>query len=149
MCQLFRRIKNIENQRTRPYCSSVLVASTLAYTFSAWKTEVMDSQESLFQCFGGRRQNHPQCHLKRWSKTASMVSPKVDCAWSIWWPSVTEWWLRWMGEGQRMSPTWTSAKPLTWSLTTSFSLNWRSMDLKDGLFDGLRTGWLDAGKGLW
>ena len=39
--------------------------------------------------------------------------------------------------------TWTSAKPLRWSLTTSFSLNWRGMDLKDGLFHGLRIGWLE------
>ena len=27
-----------------------------------------------------------------------------------------------------MSSTWTSAKPLTWSLTTSFSLNWRGFE---------------------
>ena len=27
-------------------------------------------------------------------------------------------------------------------------LNWRSVDLKDGLFDGLVIGWLDAAKGL-
>ena len=26
--------------------------------------------------------------------------------------------------------------------------NWRGVDLKDGLFDGLRIGWLDAAKGL-
>jgi len=45
-----------------------------------------------------------------------------------------------------MSSIRTSAKPLTWALTTSFSLNWR--DLKDGLFSGLRTGWVDAAKGL-
>ena len=48
-----------------------------------------------------------------------------------------------------MSSAWTSAKPLTWFLTTSFSLNWRGVDLKDGLFDGLGIGWLDAGKGLY
>ena len=41
-----------------------------------------------------------------------------------------------------------SAKPLRWSLTTSFSLNWRGMDLKDGLFGGLRIGWLVTAKGL-
>ena len=52
------------------------------------------------------------------------------------------------GEGQQMSSIWTSAKPLTWSLTTSFSLNWRGVDLKDGLFDGLGIGGLDAAKGL-
>ena len=39
-------------------------------------------------------------------------------------------------------------EPLKWSLTTSFSLDWRGMDLKDGLFDGLGIGWLNAGKGL-
>lgn len=55
----------MENQKTRSHCSSVLVVSTLAYTFLALKTEVMDSQESLFRYFGGRRQNHPQNHLKR------------------------------------------------------------------------------------
>lgn len=65
MHQLFMRIKNMENQKTRSHCSSVLVVSTLAYTFLALKTEVMDSQESLFRYFGGRRQNHPQHHLKR------------------------------------------------------------------------------------
>jgi len=42
----------------------------------------------------------------------------------------------------------TSARPLTWSLTTSFSLNWRGRDLKDGLFGELGIGWLDAAKGL-
>ena len=40
------------------------------------------------------------------------------------------------------------SKPLTWSLTTSFSLNWRGVDLKDGLLDGLGIGWLDTAKGL-
>ena len=39
-------------------------------------------------------------------------------------------------------------KALTWSLTTSFSLNWSGVDLKDGLFDGLGIGWLDVAKGL-
>jgi len=48
----------------------------------------------------------------------------------------------------RISSTWSSAKLLTWSLTTSFSLNWRGMDLKDGLFDELRTGCLVTAKGL-
>ena len=52
------------------------------------------------------------------------------------------------GEGQWMSSTWTSAKPLTWSLTTSFSLNWRGVRLKGGPFDGLQRGWLIAAKGL-
>ena len=47
-----------------------------------------------------------------------------------------------------MSSTWTSTKPLTWFLTTSFSLNWRGVDLKDGLFSGLGIDWLDAAKGL-
>lgn len=27
-------------------------------------------------------------------------------------------------------------KPLTWSITTSFLLNWREMDLRDALFRG-------------
>jgi len=47
-----------------------------------------------------------------------------------------------------MSSTWTSAKPLPRSLTTCFSLNWRGVDLKDGLFDGLGIGRLDAAKEL-
>ena len=38
-----------------------------------------------------------------------------------------------------MSSTWTSAKSLTWSLTTSFSLNWRGVDLKNGLWS---IGWI-------
>ena len=33
-----------------------------------------------------------------------------------------------------------------WSFTTSFFLNWRGVDLKNGLFDGLGIGWLDAAK---
>ena len=33
-------------------------------------------------------------------------------------------------------------------VTTSFSLNCRGTDLKDGVFDGLRIGWLDTAKGL-
>lgn len=41
-----------------------------------------------------------------------------------------------------------SSKSLTWSLTASFSVDWRGMDLKDGLLDGLGIGWLDAAKGL-
>jgi len=40
------------------------------------------------------------------------------------------------------------AKPLTWSLITYFSLDWRGMDLKDGLFSGFGIGWPDAAKGL-
>jgi len=62
----------------------------------------------------------------------------------LWWSE----WLRWMGEGWWMSSTWTSAKPLAWSLTTSFSLNWRGVDLKDELFDGLGIGCLDSAKEL-
>ena len=58
-----------------------------------------------------------------------------------------EWWHRWTGEGWRMSSSWTSAKLLTWSLTTS-SLSWRGVDLMDGLFSGLRIGWLVAAKGF-
>jgi len=52
------------------------------------------------------------------------------------------------GEGRWMSSIWTSSRPLTWSLTTSFSLNWRGMDLKDGLFDELGIGWLGAAEGV-
>ena len=33
-------------------------------------------------------------------------------------------------------------------ITISFSLNWRGVDLKNGLFDGLGFGWLDTAKGL-
>lgn len=54
----------------------------------------------------------------------------------------------WTGEGQRMSPIWTSAKPLTWFLITSIFPNWRGVDLKDGLFNGLGIDWLDATKGM-
>ena len=52
--------------------------------------------------------------------------------------------LQWMGEGWWMSSTWTSARPLKWLLTTSFSLNWRSVDLKDRLCSGLGIVCLDA-----
>ena len=52
------------------------------------------------------------------------------------------------GEGRWMLSSWTSAKPLTWSLTTSFSLNWRGVDFEDGLLDGLGIGCLDTAKGL-
>ena len=48
-----------------------------------------------------------------------------------------------------MSSSWTSVKPLIWSVPTSFFLNCRGMDLKGGLFNGLRTGWLIIAKGLW
>ena len=44
--------------------------------------------------------------------------------------------------------TWTSAKPLTQPLITSFFLNWRGVHLKDGLSNRLGTNWLDAAKGL-
>jgi len=39
-------------------------------------------------------------------------------------------------EGQLMSSTGTSERPLIWSHTTSLSLNWRERDLKTGLLDG-------------
>ena len=35
-----------------------------------------------------------------------------------------------------VSSTLTSVRPLTQSPTTSFSLNWRDTDLRDGLFGG-------------
>ena len=38
-----------------------------------------------------------------------------------------------------MSSIWTSVRPLTWYLITSFSPNWKGMDLMGGLFAGLRT----------
>ncbi|TRZ12817.1 hypothetical protein HGM15179_014273 [Zosterops borbonicus] len=41
-----------------------------------------------------------------------------------------------------MSFIWTSVKPLTWSPTTSFSLNWREMDSMNGLI-WIRK-WLDG-----
>jgi len=47
----------------------------------------------------------------------------------------------------RMSPIWTSVRPLTWSPTTSFSLNWREMDLMGGLFGGCGIGWMVASRG--
>jgi len=37
------------------------------------------------------------------------------------------------GRGNGCSSSWTSARPLTWSLTTFWSLNWRGVALKDGL----------------
>ena len=40
-----------------------------------------------------------------------------------------------------MSSILTSAKPLAWSLTTPFSLNWRGTDFINGLFGGLLAGW--------
>ena len=45
--------------------------------------------------------------------------------------------------------TWTSARPLTWSPTTSLSLNWREMDLKSRLFGGQGIGCMVAGRGFW
>ena len=38
-----------------------------------------------------------------------------------------------------MSSMWTSVRPLTWYLITSFSPNWKGMDLMGGLFAGRRT----------
>ena len=63
--------------------------------------------------------------MRRWSETASMASPRANHSWLIWWPSVKELWHWWTKEGQLMSSTWTSARPFTWSHTTSLSLNWR------------------------
>ncbi|GAB0204244.1 hypothetical protein GRJ2_002890000 [Grus japonensis] len=42
-----------------------------------------------------------------------------------------------------MSTTWTSARHLTLSRMTSLSLNWRGMDLTDGLLGWIRN-WLDG-----
>ena len=39
-----------------------------------------------------------------------------------------------MDKGKLMLSTWTYARPLTWSCTTSLSLNCRDMDLKGALF---------------
>ena len=47
-----------------------------------------------------------------------------------------------------ISPAFCKAFDTLWSLTTSFSLNRNGMDLKEGLLDGLRSGWPIAAKGL-
>jgi len=46
--------------------------------------------------------------------------------------------LRWSDytSGKGMSSIWIHLKPLTWSPTTSFSLNWGDMDLMGGLLGG-------------
>ena len=88
-------------------------------------------------------------HLFAWEKKIGdliqdHIVSLVSCM-----PSMMEGQLWWTGEGWWMSSTWTSAKPLTWSLTTTFSLNWRGVDLKDELFHGLGIGWLDAARQMW
>lgn len=55
-----------------------------------------------------------------------------------WWPFIMVWQHWWTQEGQMMSSTWTSARPLTWSHTAFLSLNWRQRDLNSRLLDGLK-----------
>ena len=52
-----------------------------------------------------------------------------------------------MIEHRRMSSIWTFVKTLTWSSTTSFSLNWRHMDLMGALFSGWGISWMVASRG--
>lgn len=42
----------------------------------------------------------------------------------------------WTRKELQVSSAWTSITLITQSLTTFFSLNWREMDLMDGLFVG-------------
>lgn len=67
---------------------------------------------------------HDACKMRRWSKTATTTSPRVDCAWPVWLPSMMKWWHCCTKEGQLVA-TWSCARPLTWSHATSISLNWR------------------------
>jgi len=71
-----------------------------------------------------------------------MASPSASPAWPTQRPSVIEWLHQWTGEELEMSSLWTSVRPLTWSPTTSFSLDQKKMDLMGGLFGGWRIGWM-------
>jgi len=44
---------------------------------------------------------------------------------------------QWAKEGPLMSSIWTSLRPLSLSLTTSFFADWKDMDLIGGLFEEL------------
>ena len=82
------------------------------------------------------------------SKITALLQLSFVC-WLIWWPSMIQWQHWWTGEWWWMSSSLIFAKPLTWFLTISFSLYRRGMGLKDGLFSGLRIGWLVTAQGLW
>jgi len=53
----------------------------------------------------------------------------------------------WTREELWMSSVWTSVSPLTWSPTTSFSLNCRDIDSMVGRFSGWGIGWMVAARG--
>ena len=83
----------------------------------------------------------------RWLVAASTASLRAKRAWQIWWPStmgLQHWWIR-----EDLSSTWTCAKHLTLSRTTSLSTNWRDMDLTDGPLGGKGIGWMGTLKDLW
>lgn len=80
---------------------------------------------------------------ERWFRTASTVSLRPSPAWPAQWLSTTEWLHQWTRKEPQMSSIWTSTRLLTQSSKTSFSPNWRDMDL---MFSRYEVGWMDQSR---
>jgi len=52
-------------------------------------------------------------------------------------------------EETSMPSIWTSARPVTWSPITSFSPNWKDVDLLGGLFNRQGTGYKNISRKWW
>jgi len=73
---------------------------------------------------------------RRWLVLTNVASPRASHAWQTWWPFMMELQHQWIKEEQLTSSTWTCVKCLMLSCMTSWSPNWRKVDLMDGPFAG-------------
>ena len=85
----------------------------------------------------------------RWLVVTNIASLRVSHAWQTWRPFMIELQHQWIVAEQLTSSTWTCAKHLTLSQMTSWSPNWRKMDLIDVPFTRWIIGWMVTLRELW